>query len=427
MAGHTGGMDQWLSSQQIGLAVALGAGLLVGLERERRKGQGDDREAAGLRTFMVAALAGAVAQMLSVALSAIVLAGVAGMAALSYWRSRSRDPGLTTELALVVTALIGMLAVVQPALAAGCAVLLACVLAARERLHHFATEWLSEQELHDGLLLSALVLVMLPLLPATPVSWLGQLSAQRVLMLVIVILVMQAAGHVAQRLLGARAGLALSGLLGGFVSSTATISAMGSLARREPGQWRLSWCAGVLSMAATWVQMLMMALVVSPAVAQQVWPLVGWGVLVPLILGAVLWRSSKGEVQTEAPNGPGRQVLRLREALSVSALLLGGAVLVNLSQQYGVSGLLLGTGVAALADAHAPMASLMSLYGAGQLSLHHLYAGLMVALCMNAVTRAGAAALSGGWRFGLGIAAALVLNMAAAAACLWWQPLRFSA
>lgn len=427
MAGHTGGMDQWLSSQQIGLAVALGAGLLVGLERERRKGQGDDREAAGLRTFMVAALAGAVAQMLSVALSAIVLAGVAGLAALSYWRSRSRDPGLTTELALVVTTLIGMLAVAQPALAAGCAVLLACVLAARERLHHFATEWLSEQELHDGLLLSALVLVMLPLLPATPVSWLGQLSAQRVLMLVIVILVMQAAGHVAQRLLGPRAGLALSGLLGGFVSSTATISAMGSLARREPGQWRLSWCAGVLSMAATWVQMLMMALVVSPAVAQLVWPLVVCGALVPLILGAVLWRSSTGEVSTDSPNGPGRQVLRLREALSVSALLLGGAVLVNLSQQHGVSGLLLGTAVAALADAHAPMASLMSLYGAGHLSLDHLYAGLMVALCMNAVTRAGAAALSGGWRFGLGIAAALALNMAAAAACLWWQPLRFSA
>lgn len=427
MAGHTGGMDQWLSSPQIGLAVALGAGLLVGLERERRKGQGDDREAAGLRTFMVAALAGAVAQMLSVALSAIVLAGVAGLAALSYWRSRSRDPGLTTELALVVTALIGVLAVAQPALAAACAVLLACVLAARERLHHFATEWLTEQELHDGLLLSALVLVMLPLLPATAVSWLGQLSAQRVLMLVIVILVMQAAGHVAQRLLGARAGLALSGLLGGFVSSTATISAMGSLARREPGQWRLSWCAGVLSMAATWVQMLMMALVVSPAVAQLVWPLVICGVLVPVMLGAVLWRSAAGDVNTKAPNGSGRQVLRLREALSVSALLLGGAVLVSLSQQHGVSGLLLGTGVAALADAHAPMASLMSLYGAGQLSLNHLYTGLMVALCMNSVTRAGAAALSGGWRFGLGIAAALVLNMAAAAACLWWQPLRFSA
>ena len=38
-------------------SVALGAGLLVGLERERRKGQGDDRQAAGLRTFTVAALA----------------------------------------------------------------------------------------------------------------------------------------------------------------------------------------------------------------------------------------------------------------------------------------------------------------------------------------------------------------------------------
>lgn len=422
MAGHTGGMDRLLSSQQMGLAVALGAGLLVGLERERRKGQGDDREAAGLRTFMVAALAGAVAQMLSQALAVVVLAGVAGLAALSYWRSRSRDPGLTTELALLATTLIGMLAVAQPALAAGCAVLLAAVLAARERLHHFATDWLTERELHDGLLLSALALVLLPLLPAAPVTWLGQLSAQRVLMLVIMILLMQAAGHVGQRLLGARAGLALSGLLGGFVSSTATIGAMGSLVRGGQAPLRLALCASVLSMAATWLQMLLMATLVSVDAARQVWPLVCIGVAVPVMLGTLLWRrAGAGEPVRDGSAAAKRGVLRLREAVSVTMLLVGGAVLVSLAQQQGVGGLLMGTAVAALADAHAPMASLMSLFGAGRLSLPHLQWGLMVALVANALTRTGVALTSGGQRFGLGVGLALALNLLCAGAWIVWH------
>ncbi len=412
-----------LSAEQVGVVVALGAGMLIGLERERRKGEGPKRESAGLRTFMVAALLGVCAQIVSVALAAVALVGVIVLAALSYLRSRSDDPGLTTELALVTTALIGMLAVPQPELAAAAAVLLASLLAARERLHHFATHWLSEDELHDGLLLAALALVLMPLLPAQPIGWLGHLSPQRVLMLVIVILAMQAAGHVAQRLLGARAGLALSGLLGGFVSSTATISAMGSMVRTGQAPLRLAWCAAVLSMAATWVQMLLMASVVAPAAMLTIAPLVGVGVSVPLLLGAALWRgalvsgpasvgahgASAGVPSSDAPASGG--VLKLREALLVAGLLLGGAVLLGWAQHRGVSGLLLGTAVAALADAHAPMVSLLSMHGAGALPVSHLMLGLMVSLSVNGVTRSAAGWLAGGRAFGLRVAGALLLNI----------------
>lgn len=412
-----------LSAEQVGVVVALGAGMLIGLERERRKGEGPKRESAGLRTFMVAALLGVCAQIVSVALAAVALVGVIVLAALSYLRSRSDDPGLTTELALVTTALIGMLAVPQPELAAAAAVLLASLLAARERLHHFATHWLSEDELHDGLLLAALALVLMPLLPAQPIGWLGHLSPQRVLMLVVVILAMQAAGHVAQRLLGARAGLALSGLLGGFVSSTATISAMGSMVRTGQAPLRLAWCAAVLSMAATWVQMLLMASVVAPAAMLTIAPLVAVGVSVPLLLGAALWRgalvsgpasvgaqgASAGVPSSDAPASGG--VLKLREALLVAGLLLGGAVLLGWAQHRGVSGLLLGTAVAALADAHAPMVSLLSMHGAGALPVSHLMLGLMVALSVNGVTRSAAGWLAGGRAFGLRVAGALSLDI----------------
>ena len=116
----------------VGLAVALGAGLLIGTERERHKGQAADREAAGLRSFTVAALSGAIAQALPS--SGLVVVGaclVAGLSLVAFVKSRSADPGMTTELALFTTFLIGVLAIISPALAAGCAAGLALLLASR--------------------------------------------------------------------------------------------------------------------------------------------------------------------------------------------------------------------------------------------------------------------------------------------------------
>ena len=123
----------------IGLAVALGVGLLVGVERERRKGRGPQREAAGLRTFALVTVAGALAQSLAPgALVAVGALAVAALAALAYWRTLLRpqaqdDPGLTTEVALLVAYLVGVQCVVQPLVGAACGAVLAALLAARDR------------------------------------------------------------------------------------------------------------------------------------------------------------------------------------------------------------------------------------------------------------------------------------------------------
>jgi hypothetical protein len=116
----------------VNLAVALGIGLLIGAERERRKGRGPARSSAGIRTFSVASLAGATSVMVGGALVlAVTIAGVAALTVIAYFRSRNDDPGLTTEISLILTALLGGLSMQQPALAAGVAVALAALLAAR--------------------------------------------------------------------------------------------------------------------------------------------------------------------------------------------------------------------------------------------------------------------------------------------------------
>src|SRR5260370_14278311 len=103
----------------LGFLVALGIGLLIGIDRERKKGEGPTRQAAGLRTFTLTALLGAVAIAAGgeLLLAAAAL-GVVAFAGLSYWRARDSDPGLTTETALVLVTLLGGPAIREPPFAA---------------------------------------------------------------------------------------------------------------------------------------------------------------------------------------------------------------------------------------------------------------------------------------------------------------------
>ena len=91
---------------------------MIGAERERRKGEGPTRSPAGIRTFTIASLAGAISVIAGgQVLLAIATAGVILLTAAAYWRGHDPDPGLTTEIALIVTTLLGGLSMQTPALA----------------------------------------------------------------------------------------------------------------------------------------------------------------------------------------------------------------------------------------------------------------------------------------------------------------------
>jgi len=142
--------------------------------------------------------------------------------------------GLTTEIALVLTVLVGGLAIQDAAAAAAVAVVVAMLLAARERLHHFVGRVLSEEEVQAALVLAAAAIVVLPLLPDRPLGPFAALNPRTIWRLVILVLAIGASGHVAVRALGPRFGLPIAGLASGFVSSSATIGAMGSRAAKSP-------------------------------------------------------------------------------------------------------------------------------------------------------------------------------------------------
>ncbi|WP_245876390.1 MgtC/SapB family protein [Caldimonas caldifontis] len=411
-----------LPSQWLGLAVALGCGLLIGLERERRKGQGPTRQPAGIRSFSLAALAGALAQALQQ--PALVFAGalmIIALATVAYLKSRSDDPGLTTELALFATYLVGVLAVASPALGAACGAGVAALLAARGWLHRVSTQLLSEQEVQDLLLLAALALVVVPLLPARPLPWLGGIQPRSLGLLVVLILALQAIGHVATRWLGPRLGLAASGFFSGFVSSTATVATMGARHRARPDQpaWHAS--AGVMSGAATWLQALLMSVALAPAAGAALAPSALAGACTALGAGWVLLRLSHTSATADASDDV--RPLRLREAAIVAAVLAGVAWVVAQAQQhFGTTGLFAGVALAALADAHAPVVSGAALFQAGRVDASTLLACMLLAIGVNTASRCVVAWLSGGFAYAWRVAAGLG-SAAVAAGAMGWMTL----
>src|SRR5579864_6213687 len=214
------------------LFVALAIGIVVGIERERHKGQGAKRAAAGLRTFaLVALLGGLSAQTNSVALTMLAGAFTGAAALLGYWLGDRTDPGLTTEVALMAAFILGVLAQKQPLIALGAGAVLTMLLALRTALHRFASEVLTERELFDGLIFAVAAVVVLPLLPNRPIDPFGLFNPFALWRLAVVLMALSAAGYISMRLAGPRYGLAIAGFASGFVSSTACIAAMGSRAR----------------------------------------------------------------------------------------------------------------------------------------------------------------------------------------------------
>jgi len=415
-----------LSHAAATLAVALGCGLLVGIERERRKGKGPARALAGLRSFALTCVTGAAAALTG--LNGVVVAGaafIAGLGVVAYLKDRSDDPGVTTEVALLLTYLVGVLSAHSAMLAAGLAAALTVLLAVRERAHRFVTHWLRPAEGRDGLLLVALVLLGLPLLPDRPL-WGEALNPRGIGTLVALLLALQSAAHLARRLLATRHAVALSSLASGFVSSTATIASLGLAVRGGAASARTMAGGGLLSCVSTQLQLLLVAAAVRPAWLGVLWlPALAAGALA-LGVGWWLVRGDGGEVvvtgatpRTEALPAPGEdRMFSLGGALAVAALLAGIQSLVHGLQQWlGDTGLIVGAVVGALADLHASAAAVFTDAAPG----HAARQALMLVLVVHAGSKSVTAFAAGGWRYLRWLAPGLWGHTLLAVALMAWR------
>ena len=232
----------------VSLGIALGIGLLVGFERERKP-----NTFAGVRTFGLAGLIGGITALLTPAgatpwplVIVSVVAGVVcawgGIASRPIQTANGRNHatqvegqeiGLTTAFALLATTLMGGYAVIgdrtTTIVAAGVLFLLLYI---REPLHALIRR-LGQEDVRAIATFVLIALVILPVLPDRAVGPFEAVNPREAWLLVVLVVSMSLAGYVAQSLLGPRAGLAATGLLGGLVSSTATTASAARRARED--------------------------------------------------------------------------------------------------------------------------------------------------------------------------------------------------
>jgi uncharacterized membrane protein (DUF4010 family) len=396
------------------LALALGIGLLLGIERERRKGRGPSRAPAGIRTFALVALLGGLAEQVGSAAVIAVAGGFVGLAAIAaYLQSPRDDPGMTTEVALVVTFLLGVLAQREAAVAAGIAVAVALVLAYRDRVHRLVSETLTEAEVHDGLLFAAAALIILPLIPDQGLGPNGAFNPSVVWRLVVIVMAVQGAGYVALRIMGPRYGLLVSGFVSGFVSSTATVAAMGARSIGEPKLLRAVVGAAVASTVATMILLGIVLAATSVKTLQHVLvPLVSAGFMAFAYAAVVAFRL----VRTPAPDSFERgRAFDLRIAVLLAGII--SAVLIAagaLEQALGTKGVTIVAAVAGFADSQSAAASAASFVTSGKISAADAVVAVLAALSTNTVSKVVAAWTLGSRRYAVEVSVGLALVIGAA-------------
>jgi uncharacterized membrane protein (DUF4010 family) len=396
-------------------AVALGLGLLIGLERERsKKGVGPTRRPAGIRTFALATLLGAIAAYLGqIPLLMVTVGCVAALTALSYLRDRGDDPGLTTEVALLAAPLLGGLAISAPLLASGLSVAVVTVLAVKASVHRFVKDVLSDAEVNDGLVLAIATLVIWPQLPDRPMGPWEALNPEKIWLLVILILAIGGAGHVLGRVLGPRFGLPISGLASGFVSSTATIGSMAVRAATEPASMTAAAAGAALSTVATFAQMALLLFVVNRPTFLASAAAVAAGGIVAAVYGLVLTLHAFKAQSPDSSQSGG--AFSLKSALiltgTMSVMLVAAA---GLKDILGEAGITVGAIVAGAVDTHSAAISIASLVALGKVTPQEAVAPILAAMTANALSKCVMAVSTGSRAFAIRIVLGVFLSMAAA-------------
>jgi uncharacterized membrane protein (DUF4010 family) len=379
----------------IELAVALGLGLLVGLQRERV-----DPAIGGIRTFALITLFGAVSAQLAkvyggwligvgfLATAALVTAGN-----LVRFQSREAEPGQTSEFTALVMygagawVVTGSMAV--PIVLTG---VVAVLLHLREPLHEFVGK-IGEKDLRATMEFVLLALVILPVLPDRDMGPYGVLNPYQVWWMVVLIVGLSLAGYVAYKLFGAGAGTVLAGVLGGLVSSTAATVSYSRRSRKTPELSRLAALVIMIASTVVFARVLVEVAAVAPgrflALAPPLAAMLGVAVLVSLMA----WLA--GRDQGGEPPEPGNPA-ELKPALVFGALYAAILLAVAFARhRFGIAGLYTVAAISGLTDMDAITLSTARLVQAARLDPDNAWRAILLAALTNLGFKAGIVAVLG--------------------------------
>jgi uncharacterized membrane protein (DUF4010 family) len=402
----------------LNFAVALGIGLIIGAERERNNDSKKAVAVAGIRTFAIAALLGATSYMVNIWLHIAILISVMIFVAVAYYKNVDQDPGLTTEISLLFTIILGGLTITNPSLAASLGIATALLLLVKKRLHGFVLKTVTKSELYEFLMLAAATLIILPIVPNAFIGPFDAINPRNLWLIVILIMSINALGHLALRLFGQRIGLPIVGFVSGFISSIATVGSMGARAKQHPDLCRASVCGATFSSLATIFQLTMLLAAIHVATLNALkWSLILGAVSIAIygltLTIQLLHQHEKHEPITD-------KAFSIKTAFWFAGM-IGTVLIVSaaLNVWFGQKGLVIASAIAGLADCHSPSISVATMAAAGKISTDNTVVPILVAVSINTLSKSMMAIFSGSKTYASQVILGLFIQVTALWAG-WW-------
>ncbi len=384
-----------LSATFLHLGIALGLGLLVGLQRERVH-----TRLAGVRTFPLITVFGTVSALLAqssggwiLAAAFLGLGGVILVGQIVESRQKGADPGITTEVAMLLMFCVGAYLAYghsEIAIAVGGGV--AVLLQFKGQLHGIVSR-LGDNDLKAIMQFALISLVILPVLPSRTYGPYAVLNPRQIWWMVVLIVGISLAGYIAYKLFGGKAGSMFAGLLGGLISSTATTVSYSKLSVVIGGGFRLSAIVILIASAVVFGRLMIEVVVVAPGFFRMAAPPLALLMLLMGILAAGFWYRWRDEshemVEQENPS-------ELKPAILFGALYALALLAIAAAKDlFGDRGLYVVAALSGLTDVDAITLSTSQLVNAARLEPSQGWRIIVVAVMSNLVFKASAVAALG--------------------------------
>jgi uncharacterized membrane protein (DUF4010 family) len=378
------------------LAVALAIGLLMGLERGwefRQLPEGG--RVAGIRTFGIIALLGAIIVQIGGRYRELLLAAamiaIALLMGIGYWRDTrdTKDVSITTPMAALVAFGLGAMAGMgQITLASSAAVVVTLILGFRIELHSLVAH-IEREELTATLRLLLITVVVLPILPNRAMGPWQAFNPYQIWWMVVLIAGLSYVGYFANKFLGERRGLIVTGFFGGMTSSTAVTLTLSPIAR-ERAEERPVIAAAILAASAIMFPRLLIitAAVTSDLALAITWPFLIAAALIGAGAGFLAWRSRAVKLQQSNHDLGTRNPLDLwfavKFGMALSFIMVASRAAESLLGNQGLFGF---AALSGLVDATPITLAASSMIGQGQVSLSSAAIALLIAAGVNTLVK----------------------------------------
>jgi len=377
---------------RFGAALLLGA--LIGLEREFIQQRTDHREFGGIRTFALLGLLGASAAYYSDRYGILLFIGAYVGVIMLVWAGtignalRGVDEGITTEVAAMMVPLLGAMIVWgESNLAGAIGVVTALILALKPRLHGLARQ-MSSDDLQATLQFALITAVILPLLPNQGLGPYSVINPYQLWLLVVLVSGISFSGYVLMKVLGARKGIGLTGLLGGLVSSTATTVSFAGRSKQGEEVSHILAQGILLASCIMFPRVMIEVAIVNGALLSPLFLPVGGMFLAGLVTVAILWWRTRGFSTDDSEVTSLSNPLRLSTAVGFGLIFAVVLIAVRAANEFfGSAGVFVASALTGLTDVDSITLSISELAASGQLGEQTAVLSIMLAILMNTLTK----------------------------------------